>query len=90
MNALNNKHYINHNNKHVYDHMLRLHVPAGSHAFYAEHHTSNRGEQEIILHKNAKIHIHETPELDHKNKKVIWHAKLAHDGIKATKHMQED
>lgn len=86
-------------NAYVYTHMIHIHIPEGSHALYThinytgdETKVSNihlkarhPSEQEVILHKGAKLHIHKTPEVDHINRKVIWHAKLVHDGIKKTK-----
>lgn len=73
----------------AYQHTMKIHVPSGSHAFYAEGQTENQGEHEVILHKGSKLHIHKTPTLDHLTKSVTWHAKLVHDGVRPTRHMNE-
>jgi hypothetical protein len=73
----------------AYSHMIKLHVPKSSHALYLEPHTGFNGEHEVVIHKNAQVHLHDKPEIDHKNKRVIWQGKLIHDGIKPTKYMKE-
>ena len=72
-----------------YTHTLRIHVPAGSHGAYIAHHSDFPEEKEFLLHKNAMVKLHHQPEVDHAAKRVIWHAKLIHDGIKPTRHFDE-
>jgi ADP-ribosyltransferase exoenzyme len=80
------------NNKHI----IRIHVPKGSHGAYVEKHTNISGEYEFLMHKNAKLHIHPKPEIvDHGNyrgdaqRTIVWHAKLVHDGVAPTRHMKD-
>lgn len=77
------------NEKDVYNHMIRVHVPAGSHAVYAHPLSNHVREHEVIIHKGAQVRLHPEPELDHDHHMVIWHAKLTHDGVKATRHAKE-
>jgi hypothetical protein len=42
-------------------------------------------EQEVIIHKNAKVKFYHEPTINHDKQLVIWHGKLVHDGIKPTK-----
>ncbi len=87
-----------------YAHIMHIHIPEGSHAFYTHHEpykptpgspdnpfgsdtktTLHPSEQEVILHKGMKLHIHPTPTVDHETHSVMWHAKMIHDGVKPTK-----
>lgn len=63
-------------------HILKIHVPKGSHGLYVEPHTVNTGEHEMILHPGAQLLVAHPPDMQ--NNKLIWHAKLIHDGIKPT------
>lgn len=80
---------IKNNHPREYSHMIKLHIPEGSHALYLEPHTENSNEHEVVIHKNAQVHLHDKPEIDHENKYVMWQGKLIHDGIKPTKYMKE-
>ena len=55
-------------------HILKIHVPKGHHGAYVDHHSENPGEQEYILPRDTKLHIHHTPEYDKKNHSMIWTA----------------
>jgi hypothetical protein len=70
----------------VYKHVVQVHVPKGSHGIYTGANSEYDNEKEYILHKDAKIAVHPTPEIDHENKVVKWKGKLVHDGIKPTRH----
>ncbi len=73
-------------------HHLHIHIPAGSHGAYVDHHSSAEGEKEFILHPNAKIEVDPTPEVREERptygagiSKITnyhWKARLVHDGIK--------
>jgi len=65
-----------------YAHTISIHVPKGSHGAYIANHSDRYNEKEILLHKNAKIHVDKTPTVDHKNWAVNWNARLVHDGVK--------
>lgn len=59
-------------------HMMKIHVPKGSHGAYVDHHSSNDGEKEFMLPRNSKLHVHPVPEYSQNghSKMAIWHAKL--------------
>ncbi len=69
-----------------YKHLIRIHVPEGSHALYTRPASQHKHEHEVVLHKNARVRIHPEPEVDHNSKHVVWHAKLIHDGVNPTRH----
>jgi hypothetical protein len=69
-----------------YSHVAKIHVPQGSHGMYPGRHSLNSGEDEVILHKNAKIAFKEKPVVDHETRTVQWHGYLVHDGVKQTRH----
>ena len=71
-----------------YSHITAIHVPQGSHAIYPGGLSLNSREQEVILHKNARVAIHPVPTVDHGTRTVLWKGKLVHDGIKPTRHAQ--
>ena len=56
-------------------HVLRIHVPAGSHAMSLMKHSFVPGEREILLHRGHTIEVHHMPEKvdDHT---FLWHAKV--------------
>lgn len=59
-----------------YKHLLKLKVNKGDHAgAYIAHHSKHPDELEFLHVKDKVIHIHSEPEIDHKNKMVLWHAK---------------
>jgi hypothetical protein len=55
-------------------HILHIHIPEGHHGAYVDHHSENQGEEEYILPRDTKLHIHHTPEYDKKHHSMIWHA----------------
>jgi hypothetical protein len=73
-------------------HHLHIHIPAGSHGAYVDHHSSAEGEKEFVLHPNAKLEVHPTPEIREekpdyaagisKIRNYHWRARLVHDGVK--------
>jgi len=67
-----------------YKHVLATHVPEGSHGCHLSHISEFPEEDEYLIHKNAQIHVHPEPTIDHEKGIVIWHGKLVHDGIKET------
>lgn len=69
-----------------YKHLIRIHVPEGSHALYTRPASQHKHEHEVVLHKNAKVRIHPEPEVEHTSEHVVWHAKLIHDGVGPTRH----
>lgn len=73
-------------NSERYKHVAKIHIPAGSHGVYAADHSEYNNEKEHILHKNARISFHPEPTVDHETKTVLWHGRLEHDGVQATRH----
>jgi hypothetical protein len=75
-------------------HMLTIHVPAGSHGFYADPYSKHDGEHEVILPRNSKILIHPKPRLlrgrGDSVQAVNWRGHLVHDGFKPTRHDNEE
>lgn len=80
-------------------HVLKIHVPQGSHGVYM--HQDNSGnlhtrEKEFLLHNGTKLHVHPQPteyfhpEMSGHSFYKIWHAKLVHDGVNPTRHINED
>lgn len=75
--------------------LVKIHVPEGSHGVpLGVHNAGISDEHEFLLHKDAKIHVHPEPTI-HSNPDShaiykIWHAKLVHDGVAPTRHMNED
>lgn len=69
-----------------YSHITAIHVPKDSHAIYPGGISLNSREEEVILHKNARVAIHPTPTVDHETRTVLWKGKLVHDGLKPTRH----
>lgn len=67
-----------------YSHVLAIHAPEGSHGCHLSHISHWPEENEYLIHKNAQIHIHPEPTIDHEKGHVIWHGKLVHDGIEKT------
>lgn len=56
-------------------HVLKIHVPAGSHAMSVRSHSFVEGENEILLHRGHTIEVHHEPtRYDHNT--FIWHAKV--------------
>ena len=70
-------------------HVLKLHIPQGSHGIYVPKYSAAPNEREFIIHKGAKFHIHPEPEIKKAgwnngvNHTKVWNAHLVHDGIKA-------
>lgn len=89
-------------------HVIKIHVPEGSHGMYTSPISEYPNEKELLLHRNAKLHIDPTPTKmtwgrwarppgkEDGDLEIIphtlhiWHAKLVHDGIKPTRHTDED
>lgn len=71
-----------HNGKSV-KHIIKMEIPKGAHGTFMEHYGSI-GENEFLLHKDAKFHIHPEPDKPTETHRV-WHAKLVHDGVKEIK-----
>ena len=69
-----------------YSHVLAIHAPERSHGCHLSHISYWPEENEYLIHKNAQIHIHPEPTIDHEKGHVIWHGELVHDGIEKTKH----
>jgi len=69
--------------------LLKIHVPADAHTAYVNHHSSNKGEHEVVLHPNAKIKVNPNPSRDLLGHKT-YHAKLTHDGIKPTRFYHDE
>jgi hypothetical protein len=70
-----------------YGHMLKIHIPEGSkHGMYIGHHSASPQEQEFLIKRGVKIHIHPEPEVHDltdddkisgfKKPMKIWHAKI--------------
>jgi ADP-ribosyltransferase exoenzyme len=75
-----------------HNHVLKIHVPKGSHGAYVAHMSSIAAENEFLLKRGSYLHIHPTPEYktNERGKPLaIWHAKLVHDGVKETRHMDD-
>jgi hypothetical protein len=78
----------------TYTHMVTLHVPQGSHGFYAEHISKHPAEQEFILPRESKVLVSAKPRVHHRlstllnyNSGIVeWRGHLVHDGTKATRH----
>lgn len=68
-------------------HMIHFTVPKGSHGAYVDHHSDNEGEREFVLHPNARLEMHPTPEVEDfdtwngMGKLYHWRARLVHDGV---------
>lgn len=77
---------FNQKNKKSYSHVMKIHVPEGSHAADISNHSKFKTEREVLLHKNIKIAVHPKPTFDNTRGLVTWHANLIHDGIKPTRH----
>jgi len=61
-------------------HILKIHVPKGSHAAdMRKSGTINDSEAEVLLHKGAKLHVHKVEKTEHH---TTYHANLVHDGVK--------
>lgn len=56
------------------NHMLRIHVPKGTHGAYVDSHSVHRGEREFILPHGTHMHIHPEPTYNEKSSTYIWHA----------------
>jgi hypothetical protein len=84
-------------------HVLKIHVPEGSHGVYLGHRNDlslSKREAEFIIPRKAKLiiagkssHTHDVYE-DEYDKKLekrvhVWHAKLVHDGVEPTRHMED-
>jgi hypothetical protein len=78
-------------------HILKIHVPAGSHGIFMAHKSiRERSEKEFVLPRHAKLHvrydraIHEGDYDEgfgtHFKPLHVWQAKLVHDGIEPTRH----
>lgn len=65
--------------------IIKIHVPKGASGAYMHHHYSSLPEEnEVLINKGAKLHIHPVPtvEANQIGVKHIWHARLVHDGYK--------
>jgi hypothetical protein len=73
-----------------HSHVVHIHVPAGSHGAYVDHHSNMETEQEFTLHPGARIHVHPVPEIEKRNTYDVhhWHGTLVHDGVKDLKEMR--
>ena len=56
-------------------HILKIHVPEGSHAMSMMQHTFAPSEREILLHRGHTIEVHHQPE-DIGRQTMLWHAKI--------------
>jgi ADP-ribosyltransferase exoenzyme len=56
-------------------HILRLHMPAGTHAASMFEHSQHNHENEILMNRGADIEINRTP-VDVGNNTFMWHAKV--------------
>jgi hypothetical protein len=85
-------------------HLLKIHIPKGSHGLYLGHRngdTFSQEETEFLLPRHARVviggksaQLHRVKGSSgpwgHPDKMVhIWHAKLVHDGVEPTRHMEE-
>jgi len=86
--------------KNSHPHVLKIHVPAGSHGIYTGDDLGYGDEKEFVLPRNAKVRIHPVPSkrsvkrLDWTGEEKIhtlhvWHAKLIHDGVNKTSHWND-
>lgn len=60
-------------------HMLRIHVPKGTHAISMMKHSFNPGEKEILLHRGHELRIHHKPQRyqDHNGDMInVWDAHI--------------
>jgi hypothetical protein len=57
------------------NHILRIHVPEGSHAASIRHVALLQEENEVLLHRGHNLEIHKTPEKIGSST-YLWHAKL--------------
>jgi hypothetical protein len=73
-------------NGEAYSHILHIHIPKGSHGAYIPKHSSYSHEKEFLMHNDAVLKLNHTPQINHKRKRVHWHAHLVHDGVNFTKH----
>lgn len=69
-----------------YSHVAKIHVPAGSHGLYINHISSQDNEHEYLLHHGSRVSFYPVPTIDHKDRTVVWHGRLEHDGIAPTRH----
>lgn len=89
------KHYDSDKDE-FHSHFLKIKIPEGSrHGMYVGHHSSVSHENEFILDKNKRLHIHPEPEIHTieqdkrdpemgnyykvKHKQHIWHAHIVED-----------
>ena len=56
-------------------HVLKIHVPAGSHAMSLMKHSFVPSEKEVVLHRGHTIEVHHEPEKIDDNT-YMWHAKI--------------
>jgi len=77
---------VNPQNYNEYSHVIKIHVPKGSHAAYVSGHATYSDEREILLHKGARLAIHPKPTYDNNQSLTTWHANLIHDGVAPTAH----
>ena len=69
------RHGIEHEEGGEARHVLKIHVPKGSHAMSLRDHSFVPEEKEVLLHRGHDIEIHHKPEkLDHST--YLWHAKI--------------
>lgn len=58
-------------------HLLKIHIPEGSkHGSYIAHHADMQHENEFLINKGKKLHIHPEPEHHETSNTYIWHAKI--------------
>lgn len=76
-----------------YKHVLRIHVPAGSHGLYTASHSNYPGEREFLLPRHgaetedghiihSHLEIHPRPIVNHQDGIVHWKAKLIQKKVK--------
>lgn len=97
----NEEHQKNESDFVPYSHMAKIHIPEGSHGMTTHGLNGENGENdendendetgsehEYLLHRNSQVRFKSTPTLDHATRRVIWHGKLMHDGVKPTRHSE--
>jgi hypothetical protein len=76
-------------------HILKIHVPQGSHGLFIHGYDKEWPQKEFVLPRDSKLHIHKTPTIGQIKWRAepenvhVWHAKLVHDGVEDTRHMSE-
>jgi hypothetical protein len=65
-------------------HMLHIFIPRSAHgAYVAKYAGTFKTEKEFILPLGASLEVSPEYEIDRKERRVIWTARLVHDGVKS-------